>query len=79
MRRQAFPVCLAKSPHAEADPYTNGDFHCLLVCPCVANHASDVNDCGLEAHAHCPYGARCERGELRNRAQGVCVFRNDDA
>ena len=70
-RSRAFPVCLAKSPHGEADPYTNGDFHCLLVCPCAAHHAAD---CGAEAHAHCPHGARCQRGELRNRAQGICTF-----
>ena len=68
---KAFPICLAKSPHGEPDPYHNGDFHCLLVCPCDGLHGAD---CGAEAHRHCPHGARCERGELRNRAQGVCAY-----
>ena len=70
-KSKAWPVCLAKSPKAEADPYTRGDFHCLLVCPCVGHLGAD---CGREAHAHCPRGARCERGELRNRAHGVCTY-----
>ena len=70
---QAFPVCLAKSPHAETDPYTNGDFHCLLVCPCMEGGGAK---CGAESHKHFPSGATCERTELRNRAQGVCTYHN---
>jgi len=69
---KAWPICLAKaSRHGEANPYLSGDFHCLLVCPC-SGHG---DDCGVLAHAHCPLGAHCERGELRNRAQGVCTYR----
>ena len=34
----------------------------------------DGAGCGEDSHRHCPRGARCERGELRNRAQGVCVY-----
>jgi len=68
---KAWPICLAKSADGDPDPYMKGDFHCLLVCPCVDDHAAE---CGLAAHAHCPLGARCERGELRNRAHGVCTY-----
>ena len=60
----------------ELNPYRNGDFHCLLVCPCVDDPKED-GKCGPEAHAHCPHGAYCERGELRNRAHGVCTYHHD--
>eukprot|EP00746_Dinoflagellata_sp_MGD_P129040 gnl/MRDRNA2_/MRDRNA2_63299_c0_seq2.p1 gnl/MRDRNA2_/MRDRNA2_63299_c0~~gnl/MRDRNA2_/MRDRNA2_63299_c0_seq2.p1 ORF type:complete len:538 (+),score=70.55 gnl/MRDRNA2_/MRDRNA2_63299_c0_seq2:153-1616(+) len=70
---KAFPTCLAKSNYTDIkpDPYTAGEFHCLLVCPCdgVGNA-----ECGPEGDAHCPLGAKCQRGDLRHRAQGVCVY-----
>ena len=55
---KAWPICLAKGVDGahEIEPYRKGDFHCLLVCPC----AGEGSDCGLEAHAQCPRGARCE-------------------
>lgn len=67
---KAFPICIAKGN--TTDPYTNGEFHCALVCPCV-NIDADGN-CPPEAHAHCPKGATCQLGELRHRGQGVCSF-----
>ena len=74
---KAWPICLAKSADEdELNPYRNGDFHCLLVCPCVDDPKED-GKCGPEAHAHCPHGAYCERGELRNRAHGVCTYHHD--
>ena len=69
---RAFPTCLAKSPHGEVDPYTNGDFHCLLVCPCETSNES--GECSELSHMHCPRGATCERGEMLNRAHGVCTY-----
>lgn len=69
---KAFPVCIAKSPHGEPDPYTNGDFHCLLACPCEGG--AHATECSALSHTHCPRGSRCERGELRNRAHGVCTY-----
>ena len=71
-RAAAWPVCLAKGN--TTDPYSAGNFHCLLVCPCK----TAANDCGAAAHAHCPGKARCERGELRNRAQGVCTYHGEN-
>jgi hypothetical protein len=66
---KAFPVCLAKG--VTSDPYANGEFHCVLACPCE----SVVNDnCGAAADAHCPTGSACQRGELRNMGQGVCTY-----
>ncbi len=72
---KAWPVCVGKGANGEADPYDEGLFHCLLVCPCTSavEHVTGT-DCGPSAHAHCPEGARCEMGELRNRAQGVCTY-----
>ena len=67
-RSGAFPVCLAKGGEQS---YRRGQFHCLLSCPCES--ARD-GQCGETSHRHCPVGARCERGELRNRAQGVCNY-----
>lgn len=69
---KAWPVCVGHGANDEEDPYTQGLFHCLLVCPCTS--VDGTNDCGADAHAHCPSGARCELGELRNRAQGVCTY-----
>lgn len=66
---KAFPVCLAKGK--TDDPYTNAEFHCALVCPCES--VSD-DGCGAAADSHCPVGATCQRGELRNMGQGVCTF-----
>lgn len=69
---KAFPVCLGKG--VTEDPYGNGEFHCALACPCE----SVVDDsCGPQAHAHCPTGSVCERGELRNMGQGVCTYSKD--
>ena len=68
---QAWPICLAKAN--VTDPYMAGLFHCLLVCPCYGEGA----DCGARSHAHCPQGATCQRGELRQRAQGVCAYHGD--
>jgi len=65
---KAWPVCLAKGN--TTDPYAEGNFHCMLVCPCTGLGDS----CGAHADTHCPKGARCERGELRNMAQGVCTY-----
>ena len=48
-------------------------FHCLLTCPCEAGEGGDCAD----GHAHCPRGARCERGELRYMARGVCTWHGD--
>jgi poly(3-hydroxybutyrate) depolymerase len=69
-KSKAWPICLAKDSAFEPSPYENGHFHCLLVCPCAAEGV----ECGAESDAHCPQGARCERGELRNRAHGVCTY-----
>jgi hypothetical protein len=66
---KAFPVCFAKG--STEDPYTNAEFHCALACPCE----SVVDDaCGPAADAHCPVGATCQRGELRNMGQGICTY-----
>jgi hypothetical protein len=67
----AWPICLAKGN--TSDPYDRGDFHCLLVCPCELGMTAD-GQCGSEAHAHCPAGSRCERGDLRKRDQGICTY-----
>jgi len=67
---RAWPVCLAKDLAFQPAPYEAGQFHCVLVCPC----AGEGVGCGADADVHCPKGARCERGELRNLAQGVCTF-----
>jgi len=69
---QAWPICLAKGDNV-TDPYSAGSFHCLLVCPCNVGAASS-GECGIHSHDHCPAGARCERGELRKRDQGVCTY-----
>lgn len=66
---KAFPICLAKG--GSDDPYTNGEFHCVLVCPCDYD---DEGGCGQEAHTHCPGASTCQRGELRHRGQGVCTY-----
>lgn len=66
---KAFPICLAKGE--TDDPYTNGEFHCVLVCPCDYD---EVGACGEKAHAHCPGTSTCQRGELRHRGQGVCTY-----
>merc|ERR1712232_93433 len=73
-RSKAWPICIAKGN--TTDPYDAGDFHCLLVCPCDGATAVGV-DCGAAAHAHCPGGARCERGDLRHRAHGVCTYQDE--
>lgn len=64
---RSWPICLGKAN--ETDAYNTGHFHCLLVCPCTRG-----DGCGAEGDAHCPSGATCVRGELRNRAQGVCTY-----
>lgn len=66
---KAFPVCLAKGQ--TDDPYTNAEFHCALACPC---QSVEDDGCGPAANSHCPVGATCQRGELRNMGQGVCTY-----
>merc|ERR1712226_968461 len=56
---KAFPVCLAKGK--TDDPYTNGEFHCALACPC---ESVEDDGCGAAADSHCPVGATCQRCEL---------------
>jgi hypothetical protein len=70
-KSSAWPICLANGDGPGG--YERGEFHCLLVCPC--NEGTILRgECGAESHAHCPLGARCERGELRKRDQGVCSY-----
>ena len=72
---KAWPSCVGKGANDEPDPYDQGLFHCLLVCPCTGLvETATGTECGADAHAHCPSGARCEMGEFRNRAQGVCTY-----
>lgn len=66
---KAFPICLAKG-HTD-DPYTNGEFHCVLACPCGYD---EEGGCGEEANTHCPGSSTCQRGELRHRGRGVCTY-----
>jgi poly(3-hydroxybutyrate) depolymerase len=68
---KAWPICLAKGK--STDGYMSGEFHCLLVCPCQTGQTVG-GECSAESHEHCPAGARCERGELRKRDQGVCTY-----
>merc|ERR1712139_261197 len=68
---KAWPVCLGIGNGT--DPYSNGDFHCLLVCPCHEGPLSG-GKCGAGSHLHCPTGAWCVRGETRKRDQGVCTY-----
>jgi len=70
-RSESWPICLAKGNFT--DGYDRGDFHCFLVCPCHVG-SSISGECGHDSHAHCPSGARCVRGELRKRDQGVCTY-----
>jgi hypothetical protein len=75
-KSRAWPVCLAKGN--TTDPYDHGDFHCMLVCPCDDGEGKQSGgECNFRSHAHCPKGARCERGELRKRDQGVCTYPMD--
>jgi len=71
-RTSAFPVCLAKGDNT-TNPYAEGIFHCVLLCPCEKVKAGEV-DCGISGHLHCPLGAKCERGELQHRLKGVCTY-----
>jgi len=73
---KAWPICLAKGNFT--DGYDRGDFHCLLVCPCQSG-ISLGGECGAESHTHCPIGARCVRGELRKRDQGVCTYLHSES
>jgi len=68
---KAWPICLARG--MSSDPYMKAEFHCMLVCPCPGSS----EECGPEADAHCPDNARCVRGELRYRVQGVCAYHTD--
>jgi len=79
------PVCLAVAPakrSEEQDPYMEGDFHCLLSCPCSSQWSSHggkgkrgpAGKCSKESHSHCPQGARCVRGMLRNMGYGLCTY-----
>lgn len=67
---KAFPICIGKGN--TTDPYMNGEFHCVLVCPCST--VTEDGECPPESHAHCPAGATCQLGELRHRGQGVCSY-----
>jgi poly(3-hydroxybutyrate) depolymerase len=67
---KAFPLCLARG--SSNDPYTNGEFHCVLACPC--EQIEDDGSCSPDSHWHCPGSATCQLGELRHRGQGVCVY-----
>lgn len=75
-KSQAWPVCLGKSN--ATDGYDRGEFHCVLQCPCELVVGDDSKLCGPLADAHCPGRSRCERGELRNRACGLCTYSNPD-
>jgi polyhydroxybutyrate depolymerase len=66
---KAFPICIGKGN--STDPYTNGEFHCVLVCPCNLDAEGQCDD---QSHEHCPVDATCQLGELRNRGQGVCSY-----
>lgn len=70
---RSWPICIAKGN--TTDPYSDADFHCLLVCPCSGGDGG----CGAEADRHCPGSSRCERGELLNRAHGVCTYHDGRA
>jgi len=74
-KSRAMPVCLAKGSLSAPtqDPYMAGAFHCLLSCPCSTGKTKK-GACSNESHQHCPNGATCERGELRNMARGVCTY-----
>jgi len=69
----AWPICLGIGNNV-TDAYDQGDFHCLLVCPCHAGDRNNDGQCRDASHSHCPQGARCERDQLRKRDQGVCTF-----
>ena len=65
---RAWPICLAKSLRPDVEnPYRRGDFR-LLVCPCLGRQRV------LGGRTATARGGRCERGELRNRAHGVCTY-----
>jgi hypothetical protein len=69
---KAWPMCLATAN--PLDPYTSGDFHCALACPCLdVVKEGTVVGCGAEADAHCPAHAKCLRA-VRFRSQGVCGY-----
>jgi len=67
---KSFPICLARGN--TTNPYANGEFHCVLVCPCEVS--AEGSGCTEESHSHCPSGATCQLGELRHRGQGVCSY-----
>lgn len=70
---KAYPICIAKN--GGASPYDDGDFTCVLACPCDIEVGADgIVQCNDDSHAHCPDGARCERGELRHMSKGVCTY-----
>merc|ERR1711862_348244 len=70
---KAYPICIAKN--GGASPYDDGDFTCVLACPCDIEVGADgIVQCTGDSHAHCPDGARCERGELRHMSKGVCTY-----
>mmetsp|Transcript_55802 Transcript_55802/g.180896 ORF Transcript_55802/g.180896 Transcript_55802/m.180896 type:complete len:613 (+) Transcript_55802:229-2067(+) len=70
---KAFPVCLAKGD--SSDPYMDGQFHCLLACPCSGSRVQ----CDADSDAHCPGSSRCRRGELLNLGLGICTYHNNTA
>jgi poly(3-hydroxybutyrate) depolymerase len=67
---KAFPLCVAKGN--TTDPYSNGEFHCVLACPCT--NLDKNGECPPESDSHCPQGGTCRLGELRHRGQGVCTY-----
>lgn len=68
----AWPACVAKGN--TTDPYTNGEFHCVLACGPCDDADPETAECGEEAHNMCPSGAKCMLGELRAITYGVCTF-----
>jgi len=67
-----WPVCLGKGNRT--DGYGRGDFHCFIVCPCPVVDPEAGKHCGAEADKACPGESQCERGELMNRAHGLCSY-----
>lgn len=75
---KAFPVCLAAG---ETDtPYENGEFACVLACPCEIEVKEDGTvQCNDASHSHCQQGAFCTRGETKNMNFGVCTFPSQES
>jgi len=70
---EAKPVCLAKRHDSDTstNPYTEGEFHCVLECRC---ELTEKGRCADKGDTVCPRGSACELGEFRHRAKGVCTY-----